>query len=122
MAGWIRLCPQDLGWLQPSLVITSQEIPPGGYPQPQVDFWARWGVEIIATIAYGLSGTFFLIMGIKKKSKVLLLFPGPVVTLAGIVFYWKHMVSTYALIGVGIVVMICGIYVSILQSRQTRQD
>jgi murein DD-endopeptidase MepM/ murein hydrolase activator NlpD len=29
MAGWIRLCPQDLGWLQPSQIITSQEIPPG---------------------------------------------------------------------------------------------
>ena len=27
MAGWIRLCPQDLGWLQPSVVITRQETP-----------------------------------------------------------------------------------------------
>ena len=33
-AGWIKLCPQDLDWLQPSAVITSQEIPAGGFPEP----------------------------------------------------------------------------------------
>ena len=37
MGGWITLCPQDVGWLQPSLVMTRQQIPVGGYPQPQVD-------------------------------------------------------------------------------------
>ena len=119
--GWIRLCPQDVGWLQPSLVITSQEIPMGGYPQPKVDFLTRWGLEILATGAYGLGGTVMLIMGIRKKSSFLMLFPGPVLTLAGILLYTKRMVSTFALLGIGIVVMVYGIYAYTRQSKQKEQ-
>jgi murein DD-endopeptidase MepM/ murein hydrolase activator NlpD len=122
MAGWIRLCPQDLGWLQPSLVITSQEIPPSGYPQPEVNFLTRWGVEMVVTGAYGLGGTIMLIMGIRKKSIAAMLFPGPLLTLAGVVFLNSRMVSTYTLLGVGIVVMTCGIYAYIRQSKQKGLD
>ena len=120
-AGWIHLCPQDLGWLQPSLVITSQEIPIGGYPQPQVDFWTRWGVELIVTVAYGLGGTVMLIMGTRKRSKFSMLFPGPFLILAGVILFKEHIVSTYALLGVGIVVMICGIYAYIQPSKKKEQ-
>ena len=116
--GWIRLCPQDVGWLQPSLVITSQKIPMGGYPQPKVDFLTRWGLEILVIGAYGLGGTVMLIMGIKKKSYFLMMFPGPILTLAGILLYTKRMVSTFALLGIGIVVMVYGIYAYTRQSKQ----
>jgi len=121
MGGWLKLCPQDVGWLQPSLIIISQEIPAGGYLQPEVGFLTRWGVEIIATVAYGLGGTVMLIMGIRKKTNFLMLFPGPVLTLAGILLYREHMVSTFALLGVGIVVMLCGIYAYVRQSKQKEQ-
>ena len=119
--GWLRLCPQDVGWLQPSLVITSQEIPTGGYPQPEVDFLTRWGLEIFIVCAYGIGGAFMLISGLKKKSIISLLLPGPVVTLAGIIFYAKHIVSTYALLVIGIIVMICGIYAYMRQSNKKEQ-
>jgi murein DD-endopeptidase MepM/ murein hydrolase activator NlpD len=121
MAGWIYPCPQDLGWLQPSLVITSQEIPPGGYPQPKVGFLTRWGVEILVTGAYGLGGTIMLLMGIRKKSNFSILLPGPVLTLASILFYKEYIVSTYALLAVGMVVMACGIYVYMHQSQKKEQ-
>jgi len=111
MAGWSYPCPQDLGWLQPSLVITSQEIPAGGYPQPEVNFLTRWGTEMLIIVAYGFGGTVMLIQGMRKKSIFSLLFPGPVLILASILFYRGHMVSNYTLLGIGIVVMICGIYV-----------
>jgi len=122
MAGWIYPCPQDLGWLQPSLVITSQEIPAGGYLQPEVNFLTRWGIEMLIIVAYGLSGAVMLISGIKKKSTFSLLFPGPVLILASILFYREHMVSTYALLGVGIAVMACGIYIYARQPKQKGQD
>ncbi|HEY5731611.1 MAG TPA: M23 family metallopeptidase [Anaerolineales bacterium] len=120
-AGWIRLCPQDAGWLQPSLIITSQEIPAGGYPRPEVDFLTRWGLELIITIAYGLGGAAMVLMGIKKKLIFYLLFPGPVITLASIIFYRARLVGTPALLGVGIVVMTCGIYAYSRQSKQKGQ-
>lgn len=121
MAGWIYLCPQDLGWLQPSMVITSQEIPMGGYPQPKVDFLIRWGMEMLIIVAYGFGGTVMLMQGIKKKSIFSLLFTGPVLILASILFYRGHLVTTYALLGVGIVVMLGGIYAYTRQSKQKEQ-
>ena len=120
--GWIRLCPQDVGWLQPSMVITSQENRLGSYPQPKVDFLTRWGMEGFITLAYGLGATAMLITGMRKMSKFYLLFPGPVLMLAGIIFLWKHMVSTYILLGIGILITTLGIYQYIRQSKSIEPD
>ncbi|MFO7742825.1 MAG: M23 family metallopeptidase [Anaerolineae bacterium] len=46
-AGWIRRCPQDVGWLQPSLVITEQEVSSGGFPGPAGGFLVRWWIELL---------------------------------------------------------------------------
>jgi murein DD-endopeptidase MepM/ murein hydrolase activator NlpD len=110
MAGWIRLCPQDLGWLQPSLVITSQEIPAGGYPQPKVGFWTRWGFELFITSIYTVGGVAMLIFGVRKKKRFLLLFPGILVTAAGIVFHNNGMMGNYTLLAIGILILVIGIY------------
>ena len=59
MGGWIKLCPQDVGWLQPSLVITSQEIPAGGYPQPKVGFLTRWGLDLLIASLCTIGGVLF---------------------------------------------------------------
>jgi murein DD-endopeptidase MepM/ murein hydrolase activator NlpD len=50
MAGWITLCPQELGWLQPSLIITTGAVPAGGYPAPDPGFFIKWGIEILVTL------------------------------------------------------------------------
>ena len=44
-AGWIKYCPQELGWLQPSLIITNQAIPSGGFKYPEASFLAIWWSE-----------------------------------------------------------------------------
>lgn len=110
MAGWIRLCPQDLGWLQPSLVITSQEIPPGGYPQPDVPFWIRWGLELIITSLYTICGTGILVEAIRKKWRLFLIFPGVLLIAAGIVLHNNRILSTYVLLAIGILVLTVGIF------------
>ena len=113
MAGWIRLCPQDLGWLQPSIIITSQEIPEGGYIQPEINFLTRWGTEIIVTVIYLLGGGLTMIYaGKKKKSLFFLIGPGIVVTLAGIIFIFNGMVTTYILVLIGIIMITYGIYLN----------
>jgi murein DD-endopeptidase MepM/ murein hydrolase activator NlpD len=116
MAGWIRLCPQDLGWLQPSLVITSQEIPPGGYPQPTVPFWTRWGLELLITSIYTICGAGILIGAYRKKWRFLLIFPGLLLTAAGIVLHNK-LLGTYVLLAIGILVLAIGICLYIRQTQ-----
>lgn len=113
MAGWIKLCPQDLGWLQPSIVITSQEIPVGGYIQPEISFLTRWGLEIFVTVVYILFGGITMIYsGKRRKSLFFLIVPGIVVTLAGIVFISIGMLTTYLLFVAGIIMILYGIYLN----------
>lgn len=116
MAGWIRLCPQDLGWLQPSLVITSQEIPPGGYPQPEVPFWIRWGQELLITSIYTLGGAGMIVIAVRKKLRPFLIFPGILVIAAGIVLQ-NRLLGTYALLVIGIVMLVVGILLFMRQPK-----
>lgn len=109
MAGWIRLCPSALGWLQPSLVITSQEIPPGGYPQPKVGFLIRWGLELLLTSVYSLGGAGMIAFAVRKRLRFFLIFPGITVTAAGIVFHNNGMISTHTLLAIGILMTAFGI-------------
>jgi murein DD-endopeptidase MepM/ murein hydrolase activator NlpD len=110
MAGWIRLCPQDLGWLQPSLIITSQKISTGGYPQPKVAFLTRWGLELFISGIYTIGGAGMLVYAIRKKSRFFMIFLGIIAIAAGIVFRSNGMVSTYTLLVIGILILAVGIY------------
>lgn len=110
MAGWIRLCPQDLGWLQPSQVITNQGIPAGGDPQSNVGFLTRWGLELLLTGAYTLGGAGMIAFATWKKVRFMTILPGLLVIAAGIVFHNNRMVSTYALLVCGILLAAVGIH------------
>jgi murein DD-endopeptidase MepM/ murein hydrolase activator NlpD len=120
MAGWIRFCPQDLGWLQPSLVITSQEIRAGGYPQPKVSFWIRWGLELIITSLYSICGAGILVGALRKKWRLFLIFPGTLLITAGIVLHNNRMLSTYVLLVIGILMLVIGIFRYNLISKQIK--
>ena len=110
MAGWIRLCPQDLGWLQPSMIITSQEIPPGGFLQPKVDFITRWGFELVIISIYTVGAVSMLIYGIRKKHRPFLLLPGVLVAAAGLVFHNKGLTGSYILLVIGMIILAVGIF------------
>ena len=86
MAGWIRPCPADVGWLRPSEVIAGQSIPDGGYPMPDTDFLAMWGVETLFGLLYLASGLGVLIIATRKNKPFLLIFGGVVIAIAGGLF------------------------------------
>ncbi len=109
MAGWIKLCPQDLGWLQPSLVITSQKIPDGGYPQPKVGFFTRWGLDILFASLFMIGGLQFIVSN-RKKTRFLLLIPGFIAIVAGIVLQNRGLVRSNLLLVIGILILAIGIY------------
>ena len=121
-AGWIKPCPQDLGWLQPSQVIASQDIPAGGYPQPRLGFLDLWRVELLITGIYTMFGVGMLLVAIRKDRPLFLLFPGIVLIAAGIVFHNNGSVGTYALLAIGIVLEIIGGLLLIRRSRPKLLD
>ena len=114
MGGWIKLCPQDVGWLQPSLVITSQEIPAGGYPQPKVGFLTLWGLDLLFTSLYTIGGVLFIVTN-RKKTRFLLLIPGFIAIVAGIMLHNNGLMKSYMLLVIGILILVVGIYYFIRQ-------
>ncbi|MCJ7693990.1 MAG: peptidoglycan DD-metalloendopeptidase family protein, partial [Anaerolineaceae bacterium] len=110
MGGWIKPCPQDVGWLQPSLVITSQQIPAGGYPQPEVGFLTRWGFELVFASLFMISGVIMIIKLSKHKTRLLLLLPGTFMVVAGIGLNYNGLVRGYILPAIGILFLAVGIY------------
>jgi murein DD-endopeptidase MepM/ murein hydrolase activator NlpD len=121
MAGWIKLCPQDLGWLQPSLVITSQQIPAGGYPQPKVGFFTRWGLDILFASLFMIGGLLFIVSN-RKNTRFLLLVPGFIAIVAGIVFHYSRLNGSYMVLVVGILILAIGIYYYIQRSTPNPQN
>ena len=86
MAGWIRPCPADIGWMRPSEVIAGQNIPDGGYPMPETDFLTLWGVETIFGLIYLAGGIGVFISATRKNKPLLLLLGGVVYAIAGSIF------------------------------------
>jgi murein DD-endopeptidase MepM/ murein hydrolase activator NlpD len=121
MAGWIKLCPQDVGWLQPSLVITSQEIPAGGYPQPQVGFLTLWWLDFLIVSLYTIGGVFFVVTN-RKKTRFLLLIPGFVAIVAGIILHNKGLLRSNLLLVIGILILAVGVYNSIQRPTPNPQN
>jgi hypothetical protein len=109
MAGWIKYCPQDLGWLQPSLVIKSQGLPEEGYLSPKVDFLTAWGTEILITSMYLISAPGFIIYAYRKKKPWMIVAAGIFYCLAWYILSHKSIISTQILLVAGILMLSYGL-------------
>jgi hypothetical protein len=110
-----------VGWLQPSLVITSQEIPAGGYPQPQVGFLTLWWLDFLIVSLYTIGGVFFVVTN-RKKTRFLLLIPGFVAIVAGIILHNKGLLRSNLLLVIGILILAVGVYYSIQRPTPNPQN
>lgn len=117
MAGWIKPCPADIGWLNPSQVITSQEMPPGGYPEPDARFIEKWVVEFGFICVYGLGGALAVVHGIRTKRTYLLLGFVGILTAAGWILGNKGTRINYALFSMAGLVLGVAIYQYVRRSK-----
>ena len=96
-AGWIKSYPPDLGWLQPSVIITSQVIPAEGFPEPTAGFLEIWWNELLVAGILIIGGVCMLVIAIKKDKHFLLVIFGGILFAAGILFATrKRVVVSYA--------------------------
>jgi murein DD-endopeptidase MepM/ murein hydrolase activator NlpD len=88
-AGWIKPCPQDLGWLQPSVIITNQQIPDGGFTRPPSGLLEKWGGELLFSAFILVGAVSFLIFALKKQKPVFMVFYGCFI----IAFGWLYLLK-----------------------------
>ena len=117
MAGWIAPCPQDLGWLQPSVVITSQDPDIGRDFAPTAGLLERWGMEMLFSGIYLLGGTSVLVFGSRQKKPLLILLAGLILLAAGVVFNSKNLLISVTALGMGVLVLGVG---SVLWAKRKR--
>jgi murein DD-endopeptidase MepM/ murein hydrolase activator NlpD len=119
-AGWIKSYPPDLGWLQPSVIITSQVIPAGGFANPEAGFLEIWRNELLVAGIYVIGGVCMLFIAIKKDKPFVPVIFGVILFAAGILFATrKRLVVSYAVFAMAALSLTVGIYKVIRRSRKT---
>jgi len=121
-AGWIKPCPRDLGWLQPSAIITSQEIPAGGFTGPASVFVAKWGLELLFTGIYLFGGACMLVYAIRQDRPLVPVISGGVLAAAGWIFYRRGAKMSIALFAMAVLLAAIGIYRLIRREKRPKDE
>jgi len=97
-AGWIKYCPPDLGWIQPSIVISDQEIPEAGFQNPESSLLAVWWQEILLSVLILIGAITALFVTTMKENITLVI--GYSITLPLLTWYTfnKGLLISYALL------------------------
>ncbi len=109
-AGWIKPCPKDLGWMNPSLVITSQDIRIGEQHKPTAGFLAKWWIEVLFSGMYIFGGICTLIFAEAQKKPFVLIAAGIVFMVAMWFFINKGVILNYVLITMATLFFTIGVY------------
>ncbi|MFC2014812.1 M23 family metallopeptidase [Chloroflexota bacterium] len=109
-AGWIKYCPLDLGWLQPSEIISKQDIPDAGFHNPETAFLATWWQEMLLSILI-LNGAITALFATTMRVNILLVI-GYSITLPLLTWYTfnKGLLISYALIILLVIFIVIRIY------------
>jgi hypothetical protein len=109
-AGWIKPCPQELGWLQPSLVIVSQDIRSHEHHQSIANLFTKWWLDILFTAIYILGGICMYVVSEKQEKPIVIVVAGFFLFGAGWVFIRKGMLLSYLLLFIAVLFILMGIY------------
>ena len=109
MGGWIAPCPQDAGWLQPSLVITSQDLEIGQTATLAVNWFTLWRMELLLAGVYFVAAGSMAVSNIKKDKPVIIMLSGGFLLIVSIVFSQKLILLPAVSLGLGVVILLLGI-------------
>jgi len=117
---WVKRCPQDLGWLHPSITITLQTIPSGGFPDPEAGFFTRWWPDILLTGLILLAALGMILLFRKWKRPLLMLLPAILLFLSGSLLYATGSALSHVLIMATVIVITIGVQMFINRHRERK--
>ena len=105
-AGWVKYCPQDLGWFQPSIIISQQDIPEAGFPNPEAPFFTIWWLELLLSSLILIGAITALIVTTIRDNPVILI--GYSIALPLITWYTfnRELMISYVLVGLCIIYIV----------------
>lgn len=109
-AGWIKPCPKNLGWMNPSMVITSQDIHIGDQYEPIAGFLEIWWFDILFSGIYVVGGISTFIYAEAKKKPLAIVASGIVFAIAAWVFTDKAVILHSVLLLLAVLFLPMGIY------------
>ena len=109
-AGWIKYCPQALGWLQPSKVIIEQKIPDNGFFDSKASFLAIWREELLFSLWILIGAITALFATTVRGNPVLMIGSSIALPLLTWVAFNKGLVVAYALLALCIVFVIIRLF------------
>ena len=119
-AGWIKPCPQDLGWLQPSLVITGQDVHHAQHNKGVWRFLFMWWIEMLFTGIYFIGGVSVSIFAFRKKAYLLMVIPGVVFGGIGWIMFAKSMFLSYLLFVMAGFLIVMGLFQMIRRPQNSQ--
>jgi len=119
MGGWIKYCPQSLGWLQPSKIITEQDIPDGGFHRPLTALWSIWWQELLLSLLILMGAIAALIGIVRSKNTVVVIVFGIALPLLSWFIFSRGFVVAYALFAIWIVFFAIMLY-RFIRHRRSR--
>jgi murein DD-endopeptidase MepM/ murein hydrolase activator NlpD len=122
MAGWIAICPQETGWLQPSVVIAGQEVPEGGYQKATGNFFTVWWFPLSFGTIYLFGWVCLLIYTTVKDKPHFLISFGVLYLAGGWVFFAKSFRLSYVLLVLAVVSITLGVYRLVKRRKELPPD
>jgi murein DD-endopeptidase MepM/ murein hydrolase activator NlpD len=121
-AGWIKYCPQDLGWLQPSITISEQDIPEAGFPNPEAPFFTIWWLELLLSSLILIGAITALIVTTIRDNPVILI--GYSIALPLITWYTfnRELMISYVLVGLCIIYIVIRFFKFIRRKQAVKAD
>jgi murein DD-endopeptidase MepM/ murein hydrolase activator NlpD len=110
MAGWIRPCPADIGWLQPSEILSMESPPAGEYQTARGNFLGVWTPDLVLLLPYLIGGPAVLLSSWRRNQPWFLAAAVGVILLAGFIFLNKMPLVSPAIMGLGLIMAVIGIY------------
>ena len=115
---WTRRCPQDLGWLHPSITITRQIIPPGGFPSPEAGFFDMWWPDLLLTCLMLITGGAMILLSRIWNRPLLLIVLAFLMFSASVLFYVLGSIVRYIFFTATIILITIGIEKLVLRHRE----
>lgn len=110
MAGWIRLCPADVGWLQPSSILRLESPPAETYQTVRGDFLSVWTGDLVLLIPYLIGGPAVVLSSWRRNQPWFLAAGVVVILIAGFIFRTKMPIISPVIMAISVIMAVIGIY------------